>query len=136
MVAYRTISEAAAGLEKWMRILHLQDWELTITLVPQTTFDDRMQAGDCTTRKNFAAAEIRLATLETLDLVGSPRMADMERTLVHELLHCVLRSGRLWPKDVDEHQLNHYEHGIEAMARAFVELDRRQPTHTWEASAT
>lgn len=125
MIAYRTLDEARVGLAKWQRILHLQDWEITIALVPQTTWDDRAQSADCGTRKNYSGADIRLATFETLDLVGCPLQGDMERTLVHELLHCVFRSGRLWPDKVESHQLNAYEHAIEQTARAFVDLDRR-----------
>ena len=125
MIAYRTQQELEAGLAKWQRILHLQDWEITVALVPQATWDDRLQCGDSQVRQNYAGADIRLATFETLDLVGCSTQADMERVLVHELLHCVFRSGRLWSDKARNHELNHYEHAIEQTARALVELDRR-----------
>jgi hypothetical protein len=122
---YLTQADLAAGLAKWQAILHLQDWEIAVSLVPQTTWDDRMQCADCATRRSYNAADIRLATFPTLDLVGAPTSEDMERTLVHELLHVVFRSGQLWDEKPSRHELNHYEHAIEATARALVELDRR-----------
>lgn len=123
---YRTDADAIAGLLKWQRLLHLQDWEIAVMLVPQTTaWTDRGQCGECIPQGNKYAADIRLATIDSLDLVGCPEQADMERTLVHELLHCIFRGRKLWASKPADHELNHYEHGIEQIARAFVELDRR-----------
>lgn len=136
MIAYRTQEELAAGLAKWQRLLHLQDWELTAALVPQTTaWSDRLCAGECQVRRNYLSAHMQIASYETLDLVAVPVMADMERTLVHELLHCVFRSNRLWDKDPGEPSLNHYEHAIEQTARALVELDRRAASAEADAVA-
>jgi len=122
---YRNQKELEAGLAKWVRILHLQDWEIFVSFVPQSTWDERTQCADCAVRKARYSADIRLASFDTLDLLGAPQQADMERTLVHELLHCVFRAGLLWQDDVCEKGENsHYEHATEQVARTLVELDR------------
>lgn len=121
---YLNDSELQRGLDKWTKILHLQDWEINVTLVLQTTFEDRFQCGDCSVRRSRYGADIRLATFETLDLIGAPGQTDMERTLVHELLHCIFRCEKIMGTEASSEQMNFYEHSIEQIARTLVELDR------------
>lgn len=122
---YLTQQELEAGLAKWQAILHLQDWEFSIALVPQTTWESRSQSADCGVCLNTYRAEIRLAAFDSLDLTAAPSEADMERTLVHELLHVVFRKDMLWTHGAKGHERRHFEHAIEQSARAYVELDRR-----------
>ena len=122
---YLTQADLDAGLAKWRAILHLQDWEIAVTLVPQTTWEDRGQSGDCSVQTESYSAEIRISEFETLDHVGYHGQQDMERTLVHELLHVVFRHRMLWADRPAKHQRKYFEHSIEQMARALVELDRR-----------
>lgn len=127
-VTFRTDQELQEALVKWQSILHLEDWEINARLVPQEVFgDDRLQVGDCGVCTGRRGAYIRLATAETLDLSAAPGMADMERSLVHEILHCVFVSGQLWddPANTPRYIMRHYECGIEQLARALVEMDRR-----------
>lgn len=122
---YHTQEALEAGLAKWQAILHLQDWEITVALVPQTAWDDRGQMGDCSVQSQSFSASIRIATFDTLDHIGYRGQEDMERTLVHELLHCLFRGEQLFDGKPSRSQRCAYEHAIEQTARVLVELDRR-----------
>lgn len=124
MTVYRTDAELIAGVRKWQRLLHLEDWEITATLVPQWTFSERSTAATNFMFNNQDASQIKLASYDTIDLVANPDYADMERTLVHELVHLHYRPSDLWETKETPAQSRAYERGIEATARALVELER------------
>lgn len=130
MIAYLTQGDLEAALAKWQRVLHLQDWEITADLVPQTVFPERGMSGSACVRSFRRAAHIRMATLETMDLVSNPNDADMERTLVHELVHLVFSPEDLFGEPPPKHQNRAYEMAVESMARSLVEIDRGATRHS------
>lgn len=125
---YLTIEELEAGLKKWQAILHLQDWEITVELVPQSHFAERTQSASASIKSFRRGAHIRLASLETMDLVAHPLDADMERSLVHELVHLVFLPEDLFESEnLPAHRNRAYEIAVESMSRVLVELDRIVP---------
>lgn len=126
MTAYRSDAELIAGVRKWQRILHIEDWEIRASLVPQTFFGDRTTSAHAEVASNFHRASIKLATFETLDLTVNPEDADQERTLVHELVHLVFRPVDMFNDEKPgSATMRLYERAVESMARTLVELDRR-----------
>ncbi len=117
---YRTDEELAAALATWQPRLLLVDWEISARLVDARELD---KCGDCAVSNNWNAAEIRLARHDTITqpMLG---MLDMERTLVHELLHCVFRSRDLWCGSAKATEDRAYERAIEQTARALVAIAR------------
>jgi hypothetical protein len=76
-----TDPEVLALVDEWQKILRIEDWDLTIDILPHGSFDDGSLAG---TSANY---ERRAARLRILQPSQHPDDEDFEQTLVHELLH-------------------------------------------------
>lgn len=114
----------AARLAYWQKQLRLQDWDISVRIM-------RRHAMPRATSVGSVQIEIyRRANVLLLDPVDFhpddwPADADLEISLVHELLHCaVYDAGTPTPDSAQDVGL---ERAIEALAILLVTLDRRPP---------
>lgn len=106
-------------LRKWQPILRLADWEIKAKFASKDHLEE--DEGECVHTLTRKAAVVRV--LRPKDFAGEPVWTyDGEYLLVHELIHLHFapfqEEVRGTPRDVAQEQ------AIDAMARAFVELDR------------
>jgi len=115
-----TQEQLEALCREWQGILRLQDWDVKPELVRRFDLLDESRQGECQYELQLKAAVIRVLRAE--DLPPSPWPADLEKTLVHELLH--LHFAPFMPEP--EEGLRHVaaEQAIELIAEALVRLKR------------
>lgn len=116
-----TEDELRAKCAEWQKILRLQDWDVRTSIV---------RAGGMKTEECNAEISVnvqhRLATLRVLDPIdyGDDNLnpQDMERHLVHELLHI-----HLWPFTEDLHGPleDAEEQALNMIAGALIALYRK-----------
>jgi hypothetical protein len=100
-------------LAYWQRQLRIQDWDITLDVVPARVISAAAGCStNCPGRRN---AHIRLADPATLDPDAGSDYTDQEVTLVHELLHVALAA-------IPDH--GPIEPAIDSLARALVHLNR------------
>lgn len=99
--------------EEWQRRLKLQDWDISVKIIPHRESEDSWGSVRWNLQEKFA--DIKL--LDPADQSSSMRPYSMEETLVHELLHL-----HLAPLDVSEAKGLAQEQAINAIARALVNL--------------
>lgn len=109
-------------LAYWQRVLRLQDWRVKARLVRERDFRNPGNQGECEWSLSTKVAIIRI--LDPVDY--SPDCAwlqDMERTLVHELLHlhfAPFRAESDTAEDISQEQ------AIDCIATGLVALYRNQ----------
>lgn len=105
----------------WQRRLRLQDWDVKVRLVRERDLHNSNNQGECEWSISTKAAVVRI--IDPVDY--SPDCAwpqDMERVLVHELLHLHFAPFSAecgTAEDVAQEQ------AIHALSQALVELARR-----------
>jgi hypothetical protein len=81
-----TLDELKELCAQWQEILRLQDWQVAVSISRARDFEGENACGEC--RWVLSRKEALIRILDPLDY--SPNNVfpqDMERTLVHELLH-------------------------------------------------
>lgn len=111
-------------LRYWQRVLRLNDWEIELRIVRRVVLDGAV--GRCESPV-YRSAIISLADPVDFTADDSPRMADLEDTLIHELVHlhmkdlgvvCAKSGQTMSPEQVAE------ERAVEALAGALLKLER------------
>lgn len=108
-----------ALLRKWSAILKLQDWELIARYVRLWDLREKSE-GQATICLRLKMAAIRI--LDPVDYCDADWKQDVERTLVHELLHIHLE---FFGKPASPTDDDMREQAVESITRALVEMDRR-----------
>jgi hypothetical protein len=111
---------------KWQKLLRLQDWEIDCRFADSIETHD--QTGKCRAFPDRRQAIVRILRPEGFDLTDEFTQAfddgvDPEMSLVHELIHIPLE--KLLNEDPGEHEKVMQEQAIESIARALLDLDRR-----------
>ena len=108
-------------LEEWKSILHLEQWDIELRRSRQIDFLEEDNQGEITFNKVECQAIIRI--LDHIDWVDTPFKQDMEKTLVHELLHLIYADFE--PEDSNSLQYTLWHRSIDSMARVLVSLKRK-----------
>ena len=108
-------------LEEWKSILHLEQWDIELRRSRQIDFLEEDNQGEVTFNKVECQAIIRI--LDHTDSVDTPFKQDMEKTLVHELLHLIYADFE--PEDSNSLQYTLWHRSIDSMARVLVSLKRK-----------
>lgn len=81
-----TIEVLRRWLRYWQKLLSLQDWEIVVRICAPDDMDNKEVQGEVEYQAHKKAAVVRL--LDPRDYPPNPSWPqDMERTLVHELVH-------------------------------------------------
>jgi hypothetical protein len=76
-------------LAEWQRMLRLQDWVIQVRIVRQEEFGSHEIQGDLS--RNLERREAMVRLLDPVDYSPDSMVPEnMERTLVHELVHLLL----------------------------------------------
>lgn len=122
-----TTKTAQKALVYWQKRLRLQDWTLTVAVVRKSELSTGCY-GEVSISRIYRQADIALMDPVDFEASDSERERDMEDSLVHELLHCVLKDCRIHTRD-DNHTLTSAgigeERAIDALAGALVDLHRK-----------
>lgn len=110
-------------LAYWQKILRLSDWIITVRIARERDMNLSGCAGEISWSLNNKAASIRI-----LDEIDCPQdlmyPQDMEKTLVHELLHLHLAPvSECYGKNEDIYSLFE-EQAIESISHALVRVSR------------
>lgn len=108
-------------LEEWKSILHLEQWDIVLRRSRQKDFLEEDNQGEITFNNVECQAIIRI--LDPIDWVDTPFNQDMEKTLVHELLHIIYADFE--PEDSNSLQYTLWHRSIDSTARALVSLKRK-----------
>jgi hypothetical protein len=102
----------------WQKVLRLQDWDVRVAIKRRHEFHVEERSGEIILDRYERSANVRL-----LDPQDYPpdciRSQDMERTLVHELLHLHTDFFKEEDHSVAEEQ------AINAIAMALIALERK-----------
>lgn len=111
--------ETLAGLVAiWQQRLRLQDWDLDVNYVRGYDMSDRLSYGEIDVFQEKKFAKIDLLTAGDA-FPGGYHGYDLERTLVHELLHIHLAPLR------DDSKMVFEEQAIHAISVALVDAYRK-----------
>ena len=124
------IYETAEQLEEacwwWQHELRIGDWDIKPELVSGYDLGDKLANADIHLEGN--RAKVKLVEWGDMEpyLKADGAFADMEQSLVHELLHVMFRpfEGKV-PDESLEHE--YLEQSINKLAYALVKLKRRFP---------
>lgn len=108
-------------LEEWKSILHLEKWDIELRRSRQIDFLEGDNQGEITFNK--VECQAILSILDHIDWVDTPFKQDMEKTLVHELLHLIYADFE--PEDSNSLQYTLWHRSIDSMARVLVSLKRK-----------
>lgn len=108
-------------LEEWKSILHLGQWDIELRRSRQVDFLEGDNQGEITFNRVERQAIVRI--LDPIDWVDIPFKQDMEKTLVHELLHIIYADFE--PEDSNSLQYTLWHRSIDSMARVLVSLKRK-----------
>ena len=101
-----------AIFKRWIPLLGLSNWDISIELAPDLpdTTDGIEAAADCHASWQYERAVIRFS----LHTVNEDTDAQLERHVVHELMHCLLAELR------ETHKMSNEERTAVMLTRAFV----------------
>lgn len=122
-----TTKTAQKALAFWQKQLRVQDWNITVTVVRKS----EVEGGYAEVETSYAYRSAKIRLVDPVDFEDSDgeRERDMEDSLVHELLHIVLKDCRIHSKD-DHGNLTNTgvaeERAIDALAGALVALHRKR----------
>lgn len=123
-----TDDELRACCCEWQRRLRLQDWDITIKRVRSSAYrDGTAKAGDVEVSQEKRMAVIRVTEPDDYDNQQNPDFGidqDMERTLVHELVH--LHFAPLWHVIKGDIEDRFEEHAVNAISAALVAMKREE----------
>jgi hypothetical protein len=119
---YSTNTEVQESCEQWQKVLRLQDWVIKAGIYRERDMHLGKCCGECEWNLKTKIATIRI--LDPIDYPDNLIMdQDMEKTLVHELLH--LHFGPLYA-DTDDTSINDaQEQAIDCIANALVNISRK-----------
>lgn len=124
-----TEHEVERVLPWWCRLLGIGDWRIEVAFVPERALFSRGRMAEVAWNANNRDAAIKM--LRPAD--SDSETYDMERVLVHELVHIVLalNTGLLKDSVVSDTIENSVavEQPVESLARALVGLARRHPDY-------
>lgn len=118
-----TQKQVNARLRYWQKVLRLQDWTLFAEITRAFDLDEDCGAGQNNVLLAHKTAKILLR--DPSDYTGRQWVPiDVERILVHELLHCHFEG--LWPKERKTSCNVPEEQVINALTDALIELERKR----------
>lgn len=109
-----------AMVQKWAKILRLQDWDITIEMVDKKDLTLGNVAGEISWNREHQHAEILI--LDPSQLKENMMETDIEETVIHELLHL-----HACPFDTFESETPEYyalELFINRVSQALYKLER------------
>jgi hypothetical protein len=114
--------ELPALLALWQKTLRLQDWDVDVSIVPQDEMEDASHRGEIEYEVALNDAIVRLLRPEDYD----NEWYDMEKTLVHELLHLKFS---MFDEAISKHKYldTPLEVAVDTTARTLVDLARQTP---------
>jgi hypothetical protein len=115
-----TKRQVAKLLTKWQEVLRLADWQIVIEIRRAKDMSLANVMGSCTHTLSKKIAFIEI--MNPRDYPADWMDVDVERTVVHELLHChfaPFEAKNRTPEDIAQEQ------AIHAISTALVELDRK-----------
>lgn len=115
-----TIEELDALLFEWQGRLCLTEWDIVLKIVRRSEFGEEDNQADVTYNEVSRQGIIRI--LDPIDWDNDLFNQDMEKSLVHELLHLMWRDFEPADGDSREHILWHSR--LETTARIMVALKR------------
>ena len=120
-----TNDDLRRACDYWQKVLRLQDWNVRIRFERFFNMPYKHQG---TNVNNASKKTSLIAILDPSDWDGSEWQQDVEKTMVHELLH--LHTATFTDVTPPPYPLMLEEQAIESLAGAFVGLHRELP---WEA---
>ena len=106
---------------EWQRELRLQHWEIAVKIARECEFETKNAQGEC--RWTLSTAQATIKIIDSVDYPSSPFKQDMEKTLVHELLHLHFASfDETKNGSLEEVML---ERCIDHISKALVNLKRK-----------
>ncbi|WP_303840982.1 hypothetical protein [Selenomonas ruminantium] len=115
-----SIEELEALLDEWQSRLCLTEWDIALKIARRSEFGEEDNQGDIIYNKLSAQAIIRI--LDPIDWDNALFNQDMEKALVHELLHLMWHDFEPAAEESREHVLWHRR--LETTARIMVMLKR------------
>jgi hypothetical protein len=110
---------------EWQKILRLQDWDVRISIVRQSGFTNAESNAEISVNVQHKLAQLRI--LDPIDYDhSSVNPQDMERSLIHELLHI-----HLWAftTDLEGPFVDMEEQALNMIALGLIGLYRRGESH-------
>lgn len=123
---YTTQDQIESVLTYWQRALKLDNWNISIKLVPISDPDiDYNKQGCVNIIKEALQAEIKILRHDDWINFG-PFKQDMERVIIHELMHVLFHAfdPNLNDDEDDEFKKTAFHQIIETLARSFVNVSR------------
>jgi hypothetical protein len=123
--AERSLSAGTYATEKlwyWQRRLKLQDWDISIVIARATELKPRT-LGNIHWDNHKKTATIRVLDPADYELPPAQMYADIEFTVVHELIHLEL-APVLSEFSRNEANRRDEEHAVNQMAEALLQLQR------------
>lgn len=112
--------ELKASLGEWVRILHLEAWNIRAFIQRRRDMPDQQAQGY--TSYSFERRTAAILILDPMDYDDELFEQDMEQTLVHELMHLVLEV--LTPENKESLEYAMLEQIVDSMATTLVKLKR------------
>lgn len=121
-----TLEQLQARLAYWQRVLRLQDWDVTVDIVPLAQMGGH-HYGEITMYALLKRAVIRILSAVDYEAAAGAaafaRPLDMEYTLIHELMHLsIFLCSKKY--DVNSNEELFEEQAVHALALAFLSLSR------------
>ena len=117
---------------EWQHILRLDHWDIYVGIQRKTAFEHDEAQGEIS--YNYATGDAIIKILDPIDWPTTCVNQDMEKTLVHELLH--LQFAPCEPPESDHLQCLLWERSIESTAIAMIRLKRQNLFTTDPAQPT
>lgn len=117
-----TNEELRAKCAEWQKILRLQDWDIRTSIVRAREMQAEDSNAECKVNIQHRLAQIKI--VDPVDFhTDELNPQDMERYLVHELLHI-----HLWPftENLEGPLEDAEEQAINMIAGALIQLHRKQ----------
>ena len=107
---------------EWQERLKLNRWDIDIKICHSSKFNNEGSEGEVNYVLSSGQAIIHI--LDPEDYPDSPFPQDMERTIVHELLH--LQFASFTVKDRESLEFDMMENTVELIAQTLVDLKREK----------
>ena len=114
-----TEEELEKMLEKWVKRLRLQDWDISIRFVKQHELSDPAWEGECRVAPQVSSADILILAPE-----AGEEGRDIEACVVHELTHVLLYAFNMGKSGSLKNVLR--EAAVERIAQSLVATDREK----------
>ncbi len=116
-----TIDQLRVVCSTWQNILRLTNWDIAVCICRKAEFDNPEAAGEI--KYQLSSGKAMICLLDSADYADSPFEQDMEKTLVHELLHLYFAPFTPEPGTLADDLM---ENTIEHIAEALVNLKRNK----------